>query len=633
MPEIGWNFPTDPADQWAGFNDAGIEHFRGEPYGNLAREAIQNSLDAGLGGQVEISFQLREVPCSEIPNVDEFSGVLRQCLQVADAEGKKAKEFFERAIACLGRSTLKVLTIADDNTTGMAGPAKNGSAYYAYMKATGQSKKESDTAAGSYGIGKYAPLAVSELRTLFVSTVAQGNPTGLSQYTQGKSILMSHNENGRTKQGTGYWGVNANCMPIEGITNVPTWILRPADEVGYGTGLGTTLHVIGFDVIPHWEDMLTASVLENFFGAISSGTLAVYIQERLISKDTIGDFFLKDSIRSAVEGMKGEPDKFDYSKLYHQALVRAEDVLVENHENRELGNCEVRIMLGEQLPKKVAFLRNGMFITDQLDRLKRFSGYKEFVAIVQCKSTKGNELLRAMEPPRHDDFEPDRLVSKSEKQRAKRSLAEVANWVKEMLNRYARDPVSEVTQISELADYFGDDAEPEGKGTGEETNPEGGIEIRAQPLPKRPSKIVRESEVVEGGEGDDGGGGRGDDGEGGDGGGGDGGGSGDSSGGGGGSNIGKKVVGIPLSDVRSVPLAKNIRRVAFTPSRGGLFHLVLFEAGADVDRRLAAARTTNGLVQDGRIVGLLAIPGMRMSLDVELQEPFEGSMKVVGYEI
>jgi hypothetical protein len=53
--EVGWEFPVDAADQWRGFNDAGIEHFRGSPFASLAREILQNSMDAADAGQDPIS--------------------------------------------------------------------------------------------------------------------------------------------------------------------------------------------------------------------------------------------------------------------------------------------------------------------------------------------------------------------------------------------------------------------------------------------------------------------------------------------------------------------------------------------------------------------------------------------------
>lgn len=64
--KVGWEFPVDGGDQWQGFNDPGIEHFRGNPFGSLARELIQNSLDAPSGTPVIVSFELKEIGATEI---------------------------------------------------------------------------------------------------------------------------------------------------------------------------------------------------------------------------------------------------------------------------------------------------------------------------------------------------------------------------------------------------------------------------------------------------------------------------------------------------------------------------------------------------------------------------------------
>ena len=104
--------------------------------------------------------------------------------------------------------------------------------------------------------------------------------------------------------------------------------------------------------------------------------------------------------------MRGEPSKFESSRLYLRIGLKA---TIEQTENQHLGKCELRLLVREGMPRRVAVLRDGMLITQELDRLRRFAEYKDFVAVLECKSSKGNELLRAMEPPRHDDFEPDRL--------------------------------------------------------------------------------------------------------------------------------------------------------------------------------------------------------------------------------
>lgn len=105
--------------------------------------------------------------------------------------------------------------------------------------------------------------------------------------------------------------------------------------------------------------------------------------------------------------------------------------------------------------------------------------------MVQCLSTSGNELLRAMEPPRHDDFEPARLATEGQRRRGRRALNELGTWVREMLKRHAKDPVSDVTAIDELSQYLGDE-ESGGGSEGEDTNPEGKLIFRAKPLTQAP---------------------------------------------------------------------------------------------------------------------------------------------------
>ena len=61
MTEIGWRFPQTGGGVEAGIHDAGIVTFDGAPLSSLAREIIQNSLDArdDPGQPVHITFELR----------------------------------------------------------------------------------------------------------------------------------------------------------------------------------------------------------------------------------------------------------------------------------------------------------------------------------------------------------------------------------------------------------------------------------------------------------------------------------------------------------------------------------------------------------------------------------------------
>jgi len=413
---VGFRFPYDQSDQWDGFNDSGIEHFSGDPYVHLGREVVQNTLDArreGTSAPAHIMIQVIEIATSSVPDLETLRSTLAACRLASENESEKAQIFFDNAIELLSKSKMAVLKISDYNTTGVRGPCENGTPYYALVKASGQSKKNQTTAAGSYGIGKYAPFAVSALRTVFVTTIWERD--GFHQYVQGKSILMSHQaQNGKTREGVGFWGIKERCLPVEPVNErVPDWLLRAKSDRDLPRYVGTTLSILAFPAQKGWERILAASIAENFFGAISRGQLDVAIQgDIMINNDSIEQLFADPEIRLAIEHMRGQPEHFDEVAFYLKALARSDDVIVEQTENLHLGNCELRILLGEGLPKRVAVLRNGMLITEDLEGLRKFGDFKEFVAVLECKSTKGNELLRAMEPPRHDDFEPDRLLRK-----------------------------------------------------------------------------------------------------------------------------------------------------------------------------------------------------------------------------
>ena len=128
---IGWLHPTDESNQWDGFNEPGIEHFRENPVKNLAREVIQNALDASCGKEraVSVKIKLNKVLTESIPNIDEFRKNVDYCLLGASNESPKADSFFKIANEELQKREISVLEISDFNTIGMRGPSENGTPF------------------------------------------------------------------------------------------------------------------------------------------------------------------------------------------------------------------------------------------------------------------------------------------------------------------------------------------------------------------------------------------------------------------------------------------------------------------------------------------------------------------------
>lgn len=630
--EIGWNHPIDQADQWDGFNESGMQHFAGNPIRHLAREVIQNALDAHTTDTVVVKIKLREIPVSTIPNLEELKANINACNNASNAEGRKAEIFFEQAKLELAKPNILVLEISDFNTTGMKGPSENGTPYYAFMKAKGQSKKESATATGSYGIGKFAPYTVSKIRTIFLSTIYQDENGANIQLIQGKSILMSHDEGDIRKQGTGFWGIKEKCQPVTGVdASIPEWVTRASNIDELANNRGSKLSILCFDAQKNWQEILVVSIAENFFAAIWDGKLKVEINDKyVLEKSTITQIYSEENskkIEPLIKDQKNEPDQFIHSQHYLKAYQQGVEVFTEESQTKTLGLCELRIWVSENLPKKVCALRNGMFITDNLNGLKVFSDFKEFVAVFNCHDKKGNELLRAMEPPRHDDFEVDLLPTKDEQLKGKKALKEISDWVRECLKRHAKDPVSDVTEIDELKDFFGEEGDSDtGKGT-HEINPYGDIVIRGKPIKTKLQPTDNSGNSADGGAEDgenDGGGGA------------DGAGGGDGQGGNGlgtgGSGSGGERVLVEINNVRAPILGTRDRKILFTPMKSGQISILIKEAGADIDYDVAITKASLGVIKNGGLL-LDVISGNRVSFDVELNQEFSGALKVMAYEI
>lgn len=218
----------------------------------------------------------------------------------------------------------------------MKGPSKNGTPFYAFMKAKGQSRKDSETSTGSYGIEKFAPYAVSKIRTIFISTVYEEESGAYTQLTQGKSILMSHDRDGKRKQGVGFWGIREKCQPVNGVvTNLPDWIQRTNNEADLPKSKGSKLTVLGFDATKNWEANLAVSVAENFFGSISDGKLRVEVNGKyILDRTTIHAFFDNNEIRNLIKTQKdkGEPEHFDNSRDYLATYHGGVEVITEETE-------------------------------------------------------------------------------------------------------------------------------------------------------------------------------------------------------------------------------------------------------------------------------------------------------------
>ena len=453
--KIGWRFPPTGGGQGAGFNDSGIAHFSGSPLPSLAREILQNSLDARdkPGEPVHVDFELISLAPGDIGR-DELVSAINACIDSCE-EGpqgdRRVKSALSTALEVARGNSVPCLRVSDRNTIGLRGKY-----WRSLVKVQGESyKPDVEGAGGSHGIGKNAPFAVTSLRTVFYWTCYQENGKDVEKF-QGKSVLMSHQSEEGETQGTGFFGIKQECSElVDGNIPQAFRVLKNGGQPAHGTSLG----IVGFRQASDWRLRVAASVIESFFYAIDNGDLTVNVEpfedDDLFEIDRASLGTLFDKLLD--EGVDAEDVGDEDSSGLKQArafweISRGEPTA--ETEDPDLGHCQLWIRVGDGLPGKVAFVRRGMLVTAQQKRLIRFPGYRDFAALCVFEAPKGNELLRLMENPQHDQFEPDRLPEE-DKERGHRALQRITKWIRSEIRKHAGPPEGgKPIELSELSVYL-----------------------------------------------------------------------------------------------------------------------------------------------------------------------------------
>jgi len=488
---IGWEHPEDTLRGYEGINSADMEWFRDEPIEKFAREAVQNALDAGIGGSepVKVNFDLIDVKVDSIPGIDELreniKGALSFNIENNEKDSyatEKVNKIYENALKKLSLEVIPVFQITDSNTSGMSWDNKKNNHFFTYMKASSHSGKGSDSA-GSYGIGKMAPFVVSAIRTIFASSVyQQGND--YCQVTQGKADLSSfYDSNNIQRRKTGFWGEKGKFNPVKSADLFDSsWIYKSASNNLSESDVGTKISTLGFNANQNgiWEYEIASSVIQNFFVAIYTNELEIQVGSLFINARSLPNYFNVDTFAQKIKINKNIEvtnwqKEFDITHEYVSCLDSTSEVEVINSTLEYLGDCELRIKIGEDFPKRVCYVRNGMKITESLgvSGVKSFSGLMDFVAVFQCKSKEGNEILRSMENPSHNAFDPNRPEDSNEKSLAHNAVKELGAWIRKHLNDVARRQGEDAKDIDELLEFFSWEDEEQGEDGIGEINPFG----------------------------------------------------------------------------------------------------------------------------------------------------------------
>ncbi|MBA0902694.1 MAG: hypothetical protein H0Z26_03535, partial [Candidatus Nitrotoga sp.] len=98
------------------------------------------------------------------------------------------------------------------------------------------------------------------------------------------------------------------------------------------------------------------------------------------------------------------------------------------------------------------------------------------------------------------------------------------------------------------------------------------------------------------------------------------------------SGSGSQQPQVEINNVRAIPTGTMSRKLGLTPVKSGKISIYVKEAGADSDYEVNITKTNKGTIEAGGVV-IDAVAGVRLTLDIELNDNFAGALKVVAHEI
>lgn len=425
-----WNFPENNFGSLTGISEAGIETFRANIYNSLAREICQNSLDARLEEDkpVIVEFEKFYIDTPSMPGYVGFYDVWLKCLKFwKERDNKKAIAFLEKGRNTLNKPKLCILRISDFNTTGLTGSDKEyeTTPWQNLVKSSGVSAK-SDSEGGSFGIGKSAPFACSDLRTLFYSTFDKNQLCA----AQGVSKLVSFkNHINNITQGTGYYGLTERNSPINEELRIHSTYSRNSTT-------GTDIHIMGFIDEDEWKDEIIISILEGFLVAIFDNRIVVRVGDVEISHETLPIVF------------NSYKDKAKWTYNYYRTLVEGQSFTTDFE---GLGEIELKVLISPEFHRRVLLSRkSGMKIFDKAN----ISSTIPFAAILVLKGDKINQFFREMETPQHNAWEPG---FHSDKKRAKKIKSDLFGYIKEVILEFGRSETTDEVDADGVGEYLPDE--------------------------------------------------------------------------------------------------------------------------------------------------------------------------------
>lgn len=423
-----WYFADQPNVQEVGPNNAMEQSFKNHPYAALVRESIQNSLDAVLdkSAPVQVVFSFKEMNGCDYPEFFGLKDHIKGCLDYYP-NNDNAKAIYKPMMKFFADNThhdcLGYIRVSDYNTKGMSYEKdKTDSPFYAFVRSAGVSAKDDTSAGGSFGFGKAAYYLLSPISTIIVSTCTSRG----DKFFEGASSLCTHTHEGRKKVAFGYYD-DQDGKPISIEADIPAQFRRAEP--------GTDINILGFDMEYKNEAVkeMIEAVLRNFWLSILDGKLEVNVNDVVnITQNTI-----EGLMEEYFEGIEDNTRKAGYynPRPYFNAVRFAQtskNYLLFEKNLTLLGHVYFYVFKCKGAIDKIAYMRAPQMLVYSQKHKTNYGMYGVFY----CNSEKGNDCLRNMENPAHNEWKVTNWRDgKRQNPKARIVLREMDDFINDCLDK------------------------------------------------------------------------------------------------------------------------------------------------------------------------------------------------------
>lgn len=444
MKKIDWYFAYNNGGEEEGPNDSLTNYFTEKGMNSLAREIIQNAIDARSSDDapVKVKFSLEHINVNDIPGVDTIRDVYVRSRQYYGHIDKWDKFCAEAIKEISSNKTIRILRIGDYNTRGLEGKDNdNKGSFYKLTRAVGVNSS-TGVGGGSFGIGKGAPFLASKIKTILYSTL---NRNKEYIFTGSSRLTSFRDEKGDSHRGTGYLG----CVTEKGAESIRDASIIP--DVFKRKEIGTDIIILGYENFSSsddegdWSETLARSVINNFWFAVYEKDLEVEFTSDSSQVLKIDADTLNEQIEKFHSTCPNDEKNFD-AYYYHDA--------VKNHDNEttdfnldRIGHCKIYLKFKEGYPKRIQLMRRSKMLIEN----KSSKTNEEYAGLFICDDVEGNGILRQLEQPAHDKWIKNKDVKSSTV-----ILNEIRDTIRNLILATRPRIESEIVDIPGLEDYLPD---------------------------------------------------------------------------------------------------------------------------------------------------------------------------------